>query len=336
MSSPVCHAIVTFAVAATLFRATPVQAAPLLAQSDAPMTPSAAASIASALPTSPSEPSTPSPATSSSSAPVGPTAIDPASPPSPPALPGEAKAAETRRFDVGTFYTHGAYSSGGQSDALAVYVQYLVSERAKVWAGHNQIHYADTAAYVNGTNQYIDNAGAVLPLGRDSAVQLDYFLVRNDPGGTGFVVGADFFRTFSPELTGGLGFAASQYPGFPSVTQVTPRLIYTPSPQLSIQSRLYVTRAAGLNTRMALQEKLIWHVGRSVTLQFGGAVGSAWTLMDNDISTLYTQPQPLTGQLFANVEIMAVRNLKALLHFERASFQGYHIDYILGGLKLQF
>lgn len=336
MSSLLRRTLVTTAAAAALFHGSPAHAAPLLAEGgpSTPVASVAAPAVPLPTPSTASAPDAP-PSPAPSGAP-GPTAIGPVSPPALPVAPSQARAVEMQRFDVGTFYTHGAYSSGGQSDALAVYVQYLVNARAKVWAGHNQIHYADTAAYANGTNQSIDNAGALLPLGRDSAVQLDYFLVRNDPGGTGFVAGADFYRTFTPELTGSLGFAASQYPGFPGVTQVTPRLIYTPIAALSLQSKLYLTHASGLNTRVALQEKLIWQVGRDVRLQLGGAVGSAWTLMDNDISALYTQPQPLTGQLFANVEVTATRNLKAVLHFERASFQGYHINYILGGLKLQF
>lgn len=256
------------------------------------------------------------------------TAQAPTAPPSPSGSPS-ARVDPRLRFDLTTYYGRGTYSNGGAQDTVAFFLQYALSAKSRVWLGHTEIRYADRALRLR---RIFNSGGAYVALDGRNALQADYFAIDLRPGGRGEAWGMEYFNTLSPRVVAGLGFMSSRYPAV-RIWQVAPRVVFSPSRDLSLHSRVFVTRASGpaASTRVAFMEKVNWRLSPQWTVKLGGAVGSAWRLVDNDISTIYVQPQPFQGSVFAAVHCTPDPHVRLFVHGERDWFAGYRLDSIVGG-----
>ena len=256
----------------------------------------------------------------------------PALPPPPPAIQ------EPEQFptvDISTYFTFGSYNTGGSSSGLSEYFQYYFEPGSKIYVGHSTTTYNNTGAFQDGLRQQLNNIGTLIQLDEKNFLNLDYFNLSDNQGGTANLFSVEFDHSFDPSLTAGLAINSSSYPGY-SVQQIIPRIIWWPDESISLNSRIYVTTSSLTSTKVCLSEKLSYFPSPQWELQVGGVLGSSLNRIDNDTSVVYTQTQVQNGSFFAGVGYKPIQNLKLDFCYEKAFFQGYLIDYFKGGASIRF
>lgn len=249
------------------------------------------------------------------------------------------------QVEVSGYFTAGQYSAGGSSDGLSEYLQIHLEGDSKVYLGHNQTRYRQTGAFADGVRQDLFSVGGVARLDADQYLVLDLFQLRDNRDRQASMFSLEYDRIVDPSLTVGVGLNHSLYPeGFHpdstssgyTVQQIVPRVIWWPDPSLCLNSRLYVTASSLTRTRVCLSEKLSYFPSPDWELQAGGVLGSSLQRIDNDTSTIYTQPQIQNGSWFLGVNFHPDADLKLTLLYERAFFQGYQVGYLSGGASVRF
>jgi hypothetical protein len=244
-------------------------------------------------------------------------------------------AQEWPRIEVTGFVSAGSYSGGGSSTSWSEYLKLYLEPESFLYAGHNSTLYRGNEAFSSGTRQELINFGGVFDLDGQNYLNAEYYHLGDNRGMRAHMFGAEFTHVLDEEFNLGLGANFSSYPGY-NVQQIIPRVVWRPDPELSLNSRIYLTHSSQFGSYLGLVEKLSYRPGEDWEVQLGGAIGPTLNRIDNDTSTIYTQPQLQVGSLSLGLNYRPNADLKLQVGFERDFFQGYQVNYLSGGLNYRF
>ncbi|MBS2035774.1 hypothetical protein JST97_12360 [bacterium] len=244
-------------------------------------------------------------------------------------------AASAQDIEVSSYISSGQYSGGGSSTSFSQYLKVFLEPESFLYLGHNSTLYQNSQAFTDGTRQELINLGGLFKLDDENYLNAEYYRLSDNRSGSAYMIGTEFSHVFDEEFSAGLGLNTSSYPNY-SVQQFIPRLVWRPESNLSLNSRIYVSHSGQWGTYLALVEKLQWSLSPQMEISLGAALGPTLNRIDNDTSTIYTQPQLQTGAILAGCAYRPDPDIKLQLNFERDYFQGYTVNYIGGGMGVRF